>query len=349
MGKKFFITGQGIKLPVSEKKYLVPFLTSTSKGTNYFETPKNIGIKNDYLADKLLQLHQFLDILNSLGIKTNKKSFIDIGTGNGLIPKFLLMTNYFSNVLGTDKYSPYEHQSANIPVEDEAFIKFSEYLKKKIKKNFLTYSSYEKDIKGTAEKEVFRPYKIKISKIDFNKVNDYKFKKLGADELHKLRRKYDFIYCKGIEHIPNWKKVVKNISSVSRKKTFVYIKTRPFFSYLGPHRFATTAIPWGHALLNDREYVRYVNQFHKERKNQMINSYFNTLTIPRYSSDQLIKIFESFNYSLICKKVETPPYIKKINSFKKMIPKFNTIIKNKKNVTNEDLSSSIQHLVFQKN
>ena len=31
-----------------------------------------------------------------------------------------------------------------------------------------------------------------------------------------------------------------------------------------------------------------------------------------------------------------------------MIPKFNTIIKNKKNVTNEDLSSSIQHLVFQK-
>ena len=41
------------------------------------------------------------------------------------------MTNYFSNVLGTDKYSPYEHQSANIPVEDEAFIKFSEYLKKK--------------------------------------------------------------------------------------------------------------------------------------------------------------------------------------------------------------------------
>ena len=36
-------------------------------------------------------------------------------------------------------------------------------------------------------------------------------------------------------------------------------------------------------------------------------------------------------------------------TYKKMIPKFNTIIKNKKNVTNEDLSSSIQHLVFQKN
>ena len=44
-GKKIFITSQGIKLPVSEKKYLVPFLTPTSKGTNYFETPKNIGIK----------------------------------------------------------------------------------------------------------------------------------------------------------------------------------------------------------------------------------------------------------------------------------------------------------------
>ena len=97
-------------------------------------------------------------------------------------------------------------------------------------------------------------------------LHEYKFKKFGADELHNLKKKYDFVYCKGIEHIPNWKNVVKNILSVSRKKTFVYIKTRPFFSYLGPHRFATTAIPWGHALLNDKEYVRYVNQFHKERK-----------------------------------------------------------------------------------
>ena len=349
MKKKFFVTNKGIKLPVNEKKYLLPFLTSTSKGTNYFETPKNIGIKKDYLADKLLQLHQFLDILSSLNIKPYNKSFLDIGTGNGLVPKFFLITNYFSSVLGTDKYLPYEHQSASIPVEDEVFDKFFQYLKKKIKKNFLTYSSYEKDIQGTAEKEIFRPFKVKISEINLKKINDYKFAKLGADELHKLKKKYDFVYCKGIEHIPDWENVVKNISSVSHKKTFVYLKTRPFFSYLGPHRFATTAIPWGHALLNDKEYVRYVNQFHKERKDQMINSYFNTLTMPRCSSDQLIKIFESYDYSLVCKKVETPPYIKRIIKFKKLIPEFNSIIKSKQNITNVDLSSSCQHLIFQKN
>ena len=136
MKNNFFITNEGIKLPVSEKKYLLPFLTSTTKGTNYYETPYHIGISKDYLADKLLQLHQFLDIIKSLGIKSNNKSFIDIGTGNGLMPKFLLMTSSFSKVLGTDKYAPYEDKSSNIPLEDEAFKLFCKYFEKKVKKKY---------------------------------------------------------------------------------------------------------------------------------------------------------------------------------------------------------------------
>jgi len=349
MKKTYFINDKGIKLPVSERKYLIPFLTSTTKGTLYYQTPKKIGIKKDYIADKLLQLHQFLDITQSLGIETRNKSLIDIGTGNGLMPKLLLMTNYFKKVLGTDKYAPYEHESANIPLEDEVFHLFYEYFIKKLKKNYLSYPEYKNDVKGTAEKEIFIPQKIRVNNIQKRKLKKYLFKKYGADKLYKLKSKFDFVYCKGIEHIPNWANVVKNISSVTKRKSYVYLKIRPFFSYLGPHRFATTAIPWGHALLSDKEYIRYAKEFHKNRSDQMIKSYFSTLTMPRYSSDQLIKFFNQYNFSLICKKVETPPYLKQINKFRKTIPKFDYIISNKKNITNVDLSSSAQHLVFQKN
>ena len=190
--------------------------------------------------------------------------------------------------------------------------------------------------------------KILIKKVNFEKLKEYKFKKVGAHKIKFLKKKFDIIYCKGIEHIPDWKLVIDNISKVSKKNSFVYLKTRPFYSYLGPHRFATSAIPWGHALLSDDEYKRYVYKFHKNRAEKMMDSYLNTLTFPRYTIDELIRLFEKKNFSLVCQKVETPPYIKKILQFKNRIKDFDQILKNRGHVDNSELSSSVQHLVFQK-
>ena len=129
MLNKFFITDEGIRLPVSEKKYLIPFLTLTTKGTKYYQTPFNLKIKKDYLAEKLCQFHQIIDIFDDLGVDTKAKNLIDVGTGNGIIPQTLLLTEFVKGAIGTDQYSPYEHESASIPSEHFLFKKFFKFLR----------------------------------------------------------------------------------------------------------------------------------------------------------------------------------------------------------------------------
>ncbi len=349
MKDKIFITDQNISLPVNEKKYLIPFLTSTIRGSKYFETPKNLRVKKEYYAEKLLQFHQFIEIFHSIGVNLKNKSFIDVGTGNGILPKTLLLANKVKSVLGTDMYSPYEHESARIPLEDGVFKKFLRYFKDSIRNEKLSYDSYCRDIKGTAEKEIFKIESVDIKKIDVTRLKKYKFKKVGAQNLNKLDKKFDVIYCKGIEHIHDWKLIFKNFNSIAKKGTYVYFKTRPFYSYLGPHRFSSTAIPWGHALLNKKEFKRYVNQFHKNRKKKMIESFYDTTTMPRYTTDELIRLFEKLGFNLVCQKTETPPYVKQIIKFKNKIKKFDYLIKKNSNSTNLDLTTSVHHLVLQKN
>ena len=113
-------------------------------------------------------------------------------------------------MLGTDLYSPYEHGSARIPLENGLFKKYLIYLKNKLKKNILSYDCYKKDTKDTAEKEIFQPEDTIIKKLNLRKLEEYKFKKTGAQNLKKINQKFDIIYCKGIEHIHNWKLVLKN-------------------------------------------------------------------------------------------------------------------------------------------
>tara|TARA_B100000989_G_scaffold21727_1_gene14258 strand:- start:26192 stop:27238 length:1047 start_codon:yes stop_codon:yes gene_type:complete len=346
--KKFFRTDENLLLPVSEKKYLIPFLTKTKKGTNYYDIPINLAVKKEYYAEKLCQFHQLIDIFNSIGINLKTKSLIDVGTGNGILPKMLLITNNIKSTLGTDLYSPYEHGSARIPLENGIFKKNIKYLRSKIIKNILSYDFYSKDIKGTAEKEIFKPQDTILGKFNYKKLEQYKFQKVGAQELKKIKKKFDVIYCKGIEHIHNWKLVINNFNSISKKGTFIYLKIRPFYSYLGPHRFATTAIPWGHALLTRKEYKRYVKQFHKVRSEKMLSNYLDACSVPRYSSDELIRLFEKKNFNFVCQKTETPPYLNQIIKFKNKIKNFDYLIKKNSKATNLDLSTSVHHIIFQK-
>ena len=69
-----------------------------------------------------------------------------------------------------------------------------------------------------------------------------------------------------MEHIPEWNKMFRSFSNVSKKDTILYFKHRSFFSYLGPHRYSSSGIPWGHVILNDRDFKRYVKTFHPERE-----------------------------------------------------------------------------------
>ena len=84
--------------------------------------------------------------------------------------------------------------------------------------------------------------------------------------MHKIKIKLIFFYAKSFDHISDWKSVFKSISKISNKGTCIYIKHHSFFSYLGPHRYSSTFIPWGHLLLNDSDYKKYVDMYHPERK-----------------------------------------------------------------------------------
>ena len=82
----------------------------------------------------------------------------------------------------------------------------------------------------------------------------------------------------------------------------------------------------------------------------MLNSYYNSITYPRYTINDLIEIFEKNDFILYGQKIETPPYISKIFKFKKKIKNFKRLIgKKAKNLDNNELFSSSQHLIFKRN
>ena len=81
----------------------------------------------------------------------------------------------------------------------------------------------------------------------------------------------------------------------------------------------------------------------------MISNYLDTLSAPRFSTDELIRLFEKIDYRLVCQKTETPSYLNKIIKFKNKIKNFDYLIKKNSNATNLDLTASVHHIVLQKN
>ena len=157
------------------------------------------------------------------------------------------------------------------------------------------------------------------------------------------------MYCKAIEHISNWDKAFSAISKVSKKGSYFYIKHRSFFSYLGPHRYSSIGVPWGHLLLTDKEYRRFSSVFHQDRMNEMCRFYFEDLTYPRQSVSDMIKIGNKYNFILEGIKIEPTRYRKKVYKFTKEIKNFWEILhKNYPNISAEEVFSGIYHIILKK-
>ena len=110
--KKFFKKKDGTKLPVDEKKFLFDFLNPTSKGTMYYDSPPPSGVSSRQIGRILLQAHQILSLFKSLNVNLRDKSFLDIGTGNGMIPRVLLEISSIKNAIGADPYLDGEHTTS---------------------------------------------------------------------------------------------------------------------------------------------------------------------------------------------------------------------------------------------
>lgn len=341
---KFFFKDNKIKLPVSEERYLFSALSSTTPGTNYWESPPPSKISQSQLGRIVLQLHQILDIFESLGISLKNKNFLDIGTGNGMIPKLMLELSGVHEAVGSDPFLDGEHSTSwQKHDHDETLLKIKHFIKTYCG-NILDYKKYSHITEN--ENSTFFPQKIHIPKYIEKK---YRFENLGMHDIYKIRDKFDIIYCKAIEHISNWEQAFASVSSVSKKDTFFYIKHRSFFSYLGPHRYSSIAIPWGHLLLTDQEYKRFASEFHPERQKEMCRFYFEDLTYPRKSVSDMVKIASNYGFYLQGIKIEPPRYRDKVFHNIDDIKNFWQIVyKNFPEISSEEMFSGIMHIILKK-
>ena len=115
-----FVKDDGIVLPIDNNKYLFQMLSPTSPGTNYWESPVSPNLADRQVGRIILQCHQVLDIFDEIGFDLRGKSLLDIGTGNGLIPRLLLKLTELARATGIDPFLDGEHKTSWQPHDHDA-------------------------------------------------------------------------------------------------------------------------------------------------------------------------------------------------------------------------------------
>ena len=324
------ISSCNFEAPINIDDYLLRFLSSTSPNTNYWDSPSEANLKGLGQSEISRIVNQSTEI-NTIIRKTLSDTkrenfyFLDVGTGNGMVPKFL---NVINQKIYSTAIDPFLHgghktswQQSNFEDDIKACIK---YLKTKFVND---YSELNKDY-----------------------MNRYIEKKIYLEEhIKEKSNNYDCVYCKAIEHIPNWIDFTKQICSVVESEGILIFKHRSFFSYLGAHRYASTGIPWGHCLLNEEEYIDYAKKFHNNRHKEMCDFFFKGLSYPRMTISELIQLCIKNKFSLESLFIEKPRYHKiqneVINEYSELVKK--VLLKNEK-LSFEEMTSGLITLVFKK-
>jgi hypothetical protein len=340
--KLFYLDGKN-KISINKKKYLLDILNPTSKNTKYYEAPPSGKITEIQIGRMILQVHQIINLVNNLGYTFNNKNFLDIGCGNGMIPRLISSLTNTKSSYGIDPFLDGEHQTSWQKHDHyEIFLKITNQLKKK---KYLEFKDYSKFLKY--ENFSLKPDKQKIT---FKKNYHYEFKQLSALNLQKLKKKIDIAYLKSIEHFNDWDKLFLKLRMTLNKKGIVIFKHRSFFSYLGAHRYASIELPWGHVILKEKQYKKYVEKFHKQRKEKMMDFYYNGLNYPRSTVGDLMKYATKHNFKLKLITIEPPNYSEKSTKFANEIRNFWEITKkNYPNVPSEEILSGMYHIVLEKN
>jgi hypothetical protein len=338
-----FETDDGVRLPVDDR-YLFVALSPTSPGTQYWEPPPPGPLTDRQRARILLQAHQLLYVLGTIGVDFSGKRLLDIGTGNGFIPRLLLDLTELAEAVGADPYLDGEHKTSWQPHDHDSELReIREFIDRAFGRrlHFEGYSAFL-----THENFSMRPTPITLPE---RASKPYRFWQVGAHEVAQEPATYDIVYCKAIEHIPDWPGVFKAVSQVMARDGVLYFKHRPFFSYLGPHRYGSLNVPWGHVLLSDDEYRRFVRQFHAHRAEEMEEFFFRGLAYPRYSVPDMVRIAADHGFEPVLVISEPPRYLQQVLPFIRHVEGFWDIVRKRyPNVGADELLSGMYHIVFRR-
>ena len=197
MKKIFKINNKNFSVNI--EKNLLSFLNKTSKGTNYWDSPPTSDPNQRQFGRILLQIHQILYLTHDLGINLKKKNFLDVGTGNGMIPRLMNELSGVKQSFGIDPYLDGEHKTSwQKHAHEKLFHKIKKFLKFK-NKYLINYKKYHKFVSEEQFKVI--PTSLEIKK---QKKKRYIFKKIDIKQASSLNLKFDFIYCKALEHISNY-------------------------------------------------------------------------------------------------------------------------------------------------
>lgn len=338
-----FVKDNGVRLPVSDD-YLLPFLSPTSPGTNYWDSPPAGAALDRQRGRIILQIHQILDHLGRCGIELKGKTLLDIGTGNGMVPKLLLQFSDLSAAVGVDPYLDGEHKTSwQKHDQDSLFRELVAFIDEHCQ-GTLAFERY-RHLAG------FEHFTARPAPVSYGRQGskNFRFAKIGAHDLAELGEKFDLFYCKAIDHIPDWPGIFRAIDAVASDDAAICIKHFSFFSYLGPHRYATTNIPWGHLLLTDEEYRRFAQEFHGHRAEQMVDFYFSGLSYPRTPMSDLVEMARRSGFVLHEIVNEPLRHVGKIQRFVDDVPGFWDIVhENWPRVSAEELFSGRYHMIFKR-
>jgi len=134
MGHDFFKKDNGKMLPVDEK-YLVPFLKPAAPGTNFWDLPPPGAKPLRHRGHCILQVHQILHFFKVFNVELSGKALLDIGTGNGMVPRLLLALSDIGLAVGADPYLEGEHTVQRPPHDkDELYSNIYYYIQEKKRK-----------------------------------------------------------------------------------------------------------------------------------------------------------------------------------------------------------------------
>lgn len=338
-----FIKDDGRRLPVSDD-FLIPFLSPTSPGTHYWDPPPPGRILDRQRGRIVLQFHQILHLLAACGVALEGKRLLDIGTGNGMIPRLLLEFSPLAEAVGIDPYLSGEHKTSwQAHDQDEEFRDIRDFVRRE-SPGALDYDRY----RGLTR---FEHHAIHPGPVAYgpSRAKTYRFHKIGAHELGSLGETFDLFYVKALDHIPDWDGVFKAAAAAAAPDAHFLIKHFSFFSFLGPHRYATTNIPWGHLLLTDAEYRRFATEFHGHRAAAMTEFYFSGLSYPRTTMSGMLRTAHRHGFTPRLVINEPLRNVADVEPLTERVPDFWPIVRaNHADVAFDEMVSGRYHILFRK-